>query len=310
MLTEPGPRPSFAPRNWPGWLLVAFLWLLGHLPLTSVFWLARPLGSLMRVVMRRRRKVAERNLHHCFPELDAQQQQSLLHGSFYALARAVFETARSWAGPSSYIERFGQLEGIENLQAAFGAGRGVLLISLHSTCLEIGGHIFGSAMKRRGWNLAPVYRPLKNEVVEWYQNRGRLKYADGLISKRNMRDVIRQLRQGNIVWYAPDQDFGPDQTAFAPFFGVQTASLLATHKLAALSGCAVVSMFPFYDAAIKRYRVLLSPALEAFPSNDETADLTRINQLTEELIRSAPEQYWWVHRRFKTRPPGEPPFYS
>jgi KDO2-lipid IV(A) lauroyltransferase len=310
MLTEPGPRPSFAPRNWPGWLIVAVLWLLGHTPATLALWLAHPLGGLMRVTMASRRKVAERNLQACFPELSAQQQGKLLRGSFYALARAVFETAWIWAGAAKLIARISQLNGFENLEAAQSTGRGVLLMGLHSTCLEMGGHIVGMEMKRRGWIAAPMYRPLKNEVVEWYQNRGRLQYADGMISKRNMRSAIRQLRRGNIVWYAPDQDFGPDQTAFAPFFGIQTASLLATHKLAALTGCAVVPMHPFYDVATKSYRLRLLPALQGFPSNDEAADLTRINRLTEELIRAAPDQYWWVHRRFKTRPPGEPPFYS
>ena len=310
MLTEPGPRPSFAPRNWPGWLTVGLLWLLGQTPIPLGLSLSHPLGVLMRLTMGRRRKVAERNLQACFPELDAEQQQKLLKSCFYALARAVFETAWIWAGAAKRIERVSQLEGMEHIAAAQSNGKGVLLMGLHSTCLEMGGHIFGTEIKRRGWISAPMYRPLKNAVIEWYQNRGRLQYADGMISKRNMRDAIRQLRQGNIVWYAPDQDFGPDQTAFAPFFGIQTASLLATHKLAALTGCVVVPMFPFYDRVKKRYRVLLSPALEGFPSNDETADLTRINRITEQLIRTAPDQYWWVHRRFKTRPPGEPPFYS
>lgn len=290
--------------------MVALLWLLGQMPVTLGQYLAHPLGGLMRLLMGRRRKVAQRNLQRCFPELEPEQQQKLLQDSFYALARAVFEMAWAWCGASKRIARVSQLEGMEHLAAVQQNGQGVLLMSLHSTCLEIGGFIVGVAMKRRGWVAAPMYRPLKNEVVEWYQNRGRLHYADGLISKRNLRSAIRQLRKGNIVWYAPDQDFGPDQTAFAPFFGIQTASLLATHKLAALTGCAVVPMFPFYDTAMKKYRVLLSPALEDFPGEDELTDLTRINKITEDMIRTAPDQYWWVHRRFKTRPTGEPPFYS
>jgi KDO2-lipid IV(A) lauroyltransferase len=264
----------------------------------------------MRTTMRRRRKIAERNLQRCFPELDPLKRQQLLEGCFYSLARAVFEMAWIWHGAQARLERVSQLEGFENLEAARSNGKGVLLMGLHSTCLEMGGFVVGHAMKRQGWIAAPMYRPLKNPVVEWYQNRGRLKYTRGLISKRNMRSAIRQLSKGNIVWYAPDQDFGPDQTGFAPFFGIQTASLLITHKLAALTGCAVVPMFPYFDAAIKQYRVLLLPALAEFPCGDELEDLTRINRTTEELIRMAPEQYWWVHRRFKTRPPGEPPFYS
>lgn len=274
------------------------------------WFLAHPLGLLMRLAMPRRRKIAARNLQRCFPELTPAQQQQLLRGSFHALARAAFEMAWSWSGASSRIERHSVIEGIENVLAARGDGRGVLLMGVHSSCLEIGGHIVGLEFKRRGWVSAPMYRPLKNAVVEWYQNRGRLRYTDGLISKRRMRDAIRLLARGDIVWYAPDQDFGPEQTAFAPFFGIQAASLLITHKLAALTGCAVVPMFPYYDAAIRKYRLLLLPALEGFPGDDELLDLTRINRATEELIRIAPEQYWWVHRRFKTRPPGEPPFYS
>lgn len=310
MLTEPGPRPSFSPRNWPGWFAVAMLWLMGQVPASLGRGLSHPLGVMMRGLMARRRRVAERNLERCFPELDESQRKQLLIASFYSLARAAFEMAWSWAGPSSRVARMGRLEGIANLAAAREGGRGVLCVSLHSTCLEIGGHIMGHGTTSRGWCAAAIYRPLKNPVVEWYQNRGRLQYATGMISKRNLRSAIRQLKQGCIVWYAPDQDFGPDQSAFAPFFGIPTASLLATHKMARLTGCAVVPMFPYFDRELKTYRVRLLPQLEGFPSDDELADLTRINQVTEDFIRSAPDQYWWVHRRFKTRPPGEPPFYS
>ena len=173
MLTEPGPRPSFAPRNWPGWLTVGLLWLLGQTPIPLGLSLSHPLGVLMRLTMGRRRKVAERNLQACFPELDAEQQQKLLKSCFYALARAVFETAWIWAGAAKRIERVSQLEGMEHIAAAQSNGKGVLLMGLHSTCLEMGGHIFGTEIKRRGWISAPMYRPLKNAVIEWYQNRGR-----------------------------------------------------------------------------------------------------------------------------------------
>jgi len=310
MLTEPGPRPSFAPRNWSGWLLVGLLWLLGQCPPALARWLSYPLGWLMRMSLVSRRKVAKRNLERCFPELNQQELHQRLKVNFVYLARAVFEMAWSWAAPKSRIARIGELEGMEHMIEAHRNGRGILCVSLHNTCLEIGANILGAELKRRRIYSAGIYRPLKNPVVEWFQNRSRLGFTDGMISKRNLRSAVRQLKQGTFLWYAPDQDFGPEQTAFAPFFGIQTASLLATHKLARLTDCAVVPMYPLYNPTTKRYRVKILPALENFPSEDEMADLVRINQLTENLIRLAPEQYWWVHRRFKTRPPGEAPFYS
>ena len=113
-----------------------------------------------------------------------------------------------------------------------------------------------------------------------------------------------------MLWYAPDQDFGPKQSLFLPFFGIPAATLTATARLVELTGCRVVPMFPRYDEASGQYVVQFHPALENFPSGDSVADLTRINALLEEQVRKAPEQYWWIHRRFKTRPDGEPPFYD
>ncbi|HKX54701.1 MAG TPA: lipid A biosynthesis lauroyl acyltransferase, partial [Xanthomonadales bacterium] len=259
MLTAPGPRPSFAPRNWPGWLVVALLWLVGQSPPALVRLLSHPLGWLMRLVMGSRRRVARRNLERCFPELDETQIQQLLKANFVYLARTAFEMAWSWAAPKSRIARIGQLRGMEHMIEAHHNGRGILCVSLHNTCLEIGANIMGEELKRQGIYSAGIYRPLKNPVVEWFQNRSRLDFTDGMISKRNLRSAVRQLKQGTLIWYAPDQDFGPDQTAFAPFFGIQTASLLATHKLARMTGCAVIPMYPLYDAASKRYEVTILP---------------------------------------------------
>lgn len=290
--------------------MVAALWLLGQSPPWLVRLLSRPLGWLMRVTMGSRRKVAQRNLARCFPELSETQLQQRLKANFVYLARVVFEMAWAWAAPGWRIAQIGELEGVEHMLAAHRQGRGILCVSLHNTCLEIGANVMGKELMRQGIYSTGIYRPLKNPVVEWFQNRGRLDYCDGMISKRNLRSAVRELKRGTLIWYAPDQDFGPEQSAFAPFFGIQTASLLATHKLARLTNCAVIPMYPLYNPETGRYLVKILPALENFPSDNEMDDLVRINQLTEGMIRQAPEQYWWVHRRFKTRPPGEAPFYS
>jgi len=246
-----------------------------------------------------------RNIERCFPNMQPHEVDELLKANFHALARAVFETAWCWGMSRKRFGRLSRVEGLDHLLEAEEAGRGVLVITAHMSCLEVGGRLIGEAVPAAG-----VYRPLKDEVVEWFQNRGRLHYAQAMISKRDMRAVIRYLRQGGIVWYAPDQDFGPEQSIFVPFFGIQTATLEATHKLAKLTKCAVVPMFPVFDAVNKSYVMRILPELGNFPTGDAVADLARINGEMEAQIRGIPEQYWWIHRRFKTRPPGESPFYD
>ncbi|NIP19391.1 MAG: LpxL/LpxP family Kdo(2)-lipid IV(A) lauroyl/palmitoleoyl acyltransferase [Xanthomonadales bacterium] len=299
-------RPSFAPRNWSGWIAVALFFLLGMLPQRVGIWLTEPLGPLLCRFATRRRKVAERNLERCLPELDEAERERILRGCFRSLARMIAETAWCWSPLRGRIKRIGQVHGLEHLFDAEEQGRGVLVLTSHNTCLEIGGCILGYTVQGRG-----VYRPMKNEVIEWYQNRRRRHYIEGgLIAKRDVRAMIRLLRNGGMLWYAPDQDFGPDQSVFAPFFGIQTATLLATYRLPKMTGCALVPMFPRYDRKRRRYDVYLYPALEDFPTDDPVADLSRINAVLERQVREEPEQYWWIHRRFKTRPEGEPPFYD
>lgn len=298
-------RPSLAPRHWGGWLLVAVLWLLGRLPRRVGLWLVGPLGPLMSVLLASRRRIAARNIALCLPELDEPARARLLRASFASLARMVAETAWCWAGRPRDLTGLLELVGADHLRAAVDDPRGVLVVTAHVTCLEMGARAIGELVDGEG-----MYRPLKGPVMEWYQNRGRARYAQGMIPKRNLRDAIRLLRDGGLLWYAPDQDFGIRQSVFAPFFGIPTATLLATHRLPRLTGCRVIVMMPRYEPASDRYVVEVLPPLEDFPTDDPVADLTRINALLEAQVRKAPEQYWWVHRRFKTRPEGVPDLYG
>ena len=281
------------------------LQMLGLLPQRIGLLLLAPAGPLLYKLAARRRRIAERNLERCFPELEERERQEILQGSFRSLARMILEMAWCWSKLDGRISRIGRMHGLENLLDAEERGRGVLMLTSHNTCLEIGGCILARTVQASG-----VYRPLRSEVMEWYQTSRRLRYGHSMISKRDARAMIRLLKNGGVLWYAPDQDFGTEQSVFAPFFGIQTATLLATHRLPKMTGCAVVPMFPRYDPKRKRYDVHVMPALEDFPSDDAVADLTRINEIMEDQAREAPEQYWWIHRRFKTRPEGEPPFYD
>lgn len=305
MMTAPGKKPSLAPRNWPGWAGVGFIWVLGKLPQRVGLWLSVPLAWLLWVSMRRRRRIAQRNIEGCFPSMSEIERRSLVQACFRSLARTLFEIAWSWSASDARIRKLGHVEGLEHYRAACRGGRGVLLVTAHMSCLEIGGRLLGHSLPA-----AVIYRPLRSPVLEWFQNRARLRYGTAMISKRDTRSAIRMLRDGGAIWYAPDQDFGREQSVFAPFFGIQTATLSATRRLAQMTGCAVLPMFPVYDASTRHYTVRILPALESFPSDAAVMDLGRINHLMETHIRAVPEQYWWIHRRFKTRPEGEPPFYA
>lgn len=305
MITDAGKRPSLAPRNWGGWALVGLLWLLGKIPFRFGLWLSRPIGFLLYHGLARRRAIAQRNIERCFPDYSNEEVSRLLRDNFRALARSLFETAWCWSMSRRRFRRHTRIEGLEHLLEAEESGSGVLLVTAHITCLEVGGRLACEAAPVVG-----VYRPFNNEVFEWYQLRRRFTYAHGMISKREIRSAIRHIRKGGIIWYAPDQDFGPGQSIFVPFFGIQTATLEATHKLVALTGCAVVLMFPRYDARERGYVLEIQPPLRDFPSGEIHADLSRLNAEMEAHVRRAPEQYWWIHRRFKTRPEGEAPFYD
>ncbi|MDT8320112.1 MAG: lipid A biosynthesis lauroyl acyltransferase [Xanthomonadales bacterium] len=298
-------RPPLTPRNWAGWLAVGLLWLLGKTPQRLAVALSVPVGALLSRLLARRRRIAARNIERCFPELNPVRRAVLLRDHFRSLARMVFEVAWSWSAASDRLRKMGHIEGSEHVLGPLSRGRGVLLITAHFTCLEIGGRLTSWVLPAA----AAMYRPLRNPVMEWYQNRSRAKYT-GMINQKDLRKAARFLKNGGALWYAPDQDFGAARSVFVPFFGIRTATLKTTEHLVRLTGCAVVPMFPGYDAERRVYSVTFYPALDNFPSGDMVEDLGRISAVTEQHARKFPDQYWWIHRRFKTRPEGEPAFYD
>lgn len=274
--------------------------LLGRLPPGVVRALCRPLGPVMRLAMNRRRRIAERNLELCFPELDKRRRNQLLKRHFRNLAESLGEVALAWQLPGRLDARFGEVVGLSNLEKARARGRGIMLLTGHSTCLEMSARLFAQTVESAG-----IYRPLKNPVLEEFQNRGRSRYAVRMLHRRDLRGMVRHLREGGTLWYAPDQDFGPERSSFAPFFGLETATANGILELARLGRATVVPMFPVKDEASGRVTVYIDPAFDDFPSGDARADLARFNAFLERYIRKAPAQYWWLHRRFKTVPAGE-----
>ncbi|TNE80484.1 MAG: lipid A biosynthesis lauroyl acyltransferase, partial [Gammaproteobacteria bacterium] len=193
-----------------------------------------------------------------------------------------------------------QLEGLEHIDAL--QGRGALLMAIHYTTLEIG----ASALSARH-SIDGMYRPHKNPVYDYVQSRGRrVRDPQGVVYPReDVRGMFKALRQGRIIWYAPDQDYGRKQSVFAPFFGVQAASVTATARFAKTGNAAVLPFSHVRLPGNRGYRVIVHPPLENFPVGDDVADAETVNRKVEEFILEQPDQYMWIHRRFKTRPPGE-----
>lgn len=304
-------RPRFRlyflhPRFWPLWLGLALLWLIVQLPYRALLVLGRLLGALMYRVAGDRRRIAARNLELCFPELPSVERTRLLKENFASTGIAFFEMAMSWWWPKARLARLAHIEGLEHLQAAQRDGQGAILMALHFTTLEIGAALLGQEHTIDG-----MYREHKNPLFDFVQRRGRERHnLDSLaVEREDVRGMLKLLRSGRAIWYAPDQDYGAKQSVFVPLFGIEAATVTATTKFARLGRARVIPFTQQRLADGSGYQLVIHAPLQDFPGESEEADCLRINQWIESVLRECPEQYLWAHRRFKSRPPGAPKLY-
>lgn len=299
-------KPAWHPSYWLTWLGMSLWWCIAQLPYSVQLQLAKPLTGLLKIAGKRRLKIIRRNLELCFPEKTAAEREAIFQENLYASAMAFFETGISWFWSPKRLRKLYTIEGIEHLHAL--DGQGALLTAMHFTTLDIGASLMGLE-----WPIDGMYRPHNNPAYDWFQRRGRNRLNEGstLYSRDDARGVLRALKKGRVIWYAPDQDYGMknNRSVFAPFFGIQAASVIATSKFAKVGKAAVVPFTQTRKADGTGYHLTLYPALENYPSGDDVADCTTINQLAERLIREKPEQYLWAHRRFKSRPESEASLY-
>ena len=299
--TRAGP-PPLAPRDWAMWAVVGAMVALARLPWPLQRGLGRLLGALLRGAMATRRRVAARNLALCFPGLGDDARAALLHRHFAALGIGLFEFARAWWGSAAAVRRGLRIEGLEHLEAARAGGRGVILVSGHFTTLEICGRLLCDRVP-----LAGMYRPHAQGPLEWAVKRGRLRYAVAMFGREELRPAIRHLKSGGVLWFAPDQETRRGDSVFVPFFGRPASSLTSTHQMARLSGASVLA-FAHERRDDGGYTLRLSPRFDAFPTGDATADTARVMASIEDMVRAAPAQYLWIHRRFKRQPGGDDPY--
>ena len=288
-----------APRYWPTWLGLALMRVLVWLPWRAQMAAGRGIGRLARRLARQRRHIAATNLALCFPELTPAEREHLLRAHFEALGQGLVETALCWWGHDAPLRRRVCITGLEHLRDALKSGEGVLLLSAHFTGLELGGRLLSLFTP-----FHVLYRQHRNPLFEAVMRRARERRFERAIPHRDMRALLASLRTGRAVWYAPDQNHGGEHSVFVPFFGVPAATLTTPARIARLGRAKVIPFYPSRTA--DGYLLTLCPPLEHFPSGNAQADARRLNALLEDVIREMPEQYLWVHRRFKTRPPGEP----
>ncbi|TNF86168.1 MAG: LpxL/LpxP family Kdo(2)-lipid IV(A) lauroyl/palmitoleoyl acyltransferase [Gammaproteobacteria bacterium] len=295
----------YDPRVWPTWLLVGLAWLIARLPLPAVVLLGRALGAVVFRLGRSRRRITETNLALCFPDLTDTQRALLARESFTHTALGALEAMVVWLNPGrrDIIAARTRVYGQEHFEHARAQGRGVILLGGHFSTMDVA----APGVAEIGFDV--MYRENKNPVWEWLQTTGRGRYFEAVIERQDVRQTLRRLRQGRGIWYAADQDYGRKHSVFAPFFGIPTASITATARLARLNDSPVLLLRQFRDVANMTWSVHFSEPLSGYPSGDDRADATLINQTIEAAIREHPEQYLWMHRRFKTRPEGSPSFY-
>lgn len=306
--------PDISSQPTPRYLLtrlsLALLRACTHLPFTWQIHLGKGLGTLMYFSMSRRRHIAEVNLRLCFPNQDHAARSQLVRKAFHSAGISLFETALCWWGSDKQLAPLCEIHGLEHLRAALKAGKGVILLSAHFTCLEIGGRLLSLHHP-----FAVMYKRHRNPVFETVMKQARETQFERAIPQEDIRLMLRTLKENLAVWYAPDQDLGRIRSVFAPFMGVPAATLTAPARLTKMSGAKVVPFFPLRKPDNSGYVLTILPALKDFPVEDdsidcEVANATRINAIIEQQILKAPEQYLWLHRRFKSRPGDEPSFYE
>jgi KDO2-lipid IV(A) lauroyltransferase len=285
-------------------LLVAVFSYFGRCPTSTRLRWGRVLGWLSARLLRSRAHIVSTNLTLCFPTLSAQQRKALQARHFRLLAQSILDRGLLWFGRPERVLDTVQISGLEHLDALLKAQRRIILLAPHFIGLDAAATRLTLFLKES----ATLYTPQSDADVDALVREGRGRFNRvHLISRRDgVRGLIRQLRAGVPVYYLPDMDFGLEGAAFIPFFGMQAATLLTTAQIAKNWNAAVVPIISRLNSETGQYQVNIPPPLEDFPGDQSLEDATtRLNQLIESWVRADPAQYYWVHRRFKTRPQGE-----
>lgn len=290
-------REFLGPRYWVVWMMAGILRAMVLLPYSGRVFVGEVLGAVFYRLMGSRRHIARVNLGLCFPQMSQANRERLLKAHFAALGVAFVEMGAAWWVSDRRLKGLAEIKGLDHLHAALAKGKGAILLSAHFVSLEIGLRLFSRVMP-----CYMIYRPNRNPLLDRIIQRGRTRHPGEMISRDDARSLLRALKRNHPVWYPPDMDHGSRNSVFADFFGEPAATVKATARYARISGAPVIPFYFFQKRGSLGYEIVLLPPLEDFPSGDELKDAQRVNAVLEAEIRKHPEQYLWVHRRFKTRP--------
>jgi len=292
-----------SPRYWPTWFALGLMRVVSKLPLSMIIFFGNILGYLIYYALPKRRRIGEINIGFAFPDYSKKQIKKLNKTCIKNIGVAAFELALSW-WENEKLLAWCEIEGLEHLKQAQEKGKGVIILTAHFTCLEIGGPVLNHHVP-----FQVMYKRAHNDLFDAFMryHRGRLYRA--VVSHHKPITLIKGLKKGYAAWYAPDQDFGGKDTIFVPFFGVNATALTAPARFSKITSSPVVPYYIQRKANNAGYKLTILPALENFPTNDTLKDAIIINQTLENMILKNPEQYLWVHKRYKNRPEGEAAVY-
>ncbi len=294
-----------APATWPVWIGMGLLRLICLLPHRAALSVGRQVGRLAHALGGSRRAVVRRNIELCFPELDETARNRLAYEHFEALGINLIEMGLGRWASTEHLQSITTLKGVEHVQKAIASGKGVIMLSAHFTTLELMGRVLAPEIPP----FDAVFRKGRSEFLTELVRSGREVSAGNTIEKRDIKKMVRALRDKRAVWYAADQSYNRKGAELIPFFGIPAMHATATSTLARLGNAVVIPFFPrrLPDSS---YELTLLPPFEDFPSDDVVADTKQYIRVLEEHIRTCPEQYYWVHRRFKSLPDGYPDYYA
>lgn len=296
----------FLPKYWLTWSGIFVLFVTSFLPYAVLLFLGRQLGRAAYPLVKSRRKIAQRNLELCFPELSQAEVEEKVRLNFENSGIALLELGMAWFWPHWRIKNLLKISGLEHVQQAQEQGQGIIFLGAHFLTIDVGARALGSVHPSH-----LVYRKHKNPVLDYWFYKGRIRDNHAMIDRSDFKSMLRTLKKGESLWYAPDHDYGRQKSSvFAPFFAVENANTVAgTSNLARFNNSRVIPMFLKRLPGSRGYQLMFYPALENFPTKDLEADACSTNQQIEQMILECDDLYMWMHRRFKTRPEGESSLY-
>ena len=291
------------PKFYPTWILILLMRIGVFIPFQFQVILGKAIGKLIYPFMKKLRETAYSNISNCFPEKKQQQVTLLVKQHFDAIGISLFETANAYYGSDKKIKKLLSINNKHFFSDALKDEGGIILLCSHFMPLML-----GSRALLLENTIANVYRPQNNKLFDKVMVKGYTKNGAVMIKSKDTRSILKAIKNSLPIWYAPDQDLGINNSVFAPLFGIETATASATSRLAKNNNTRVI---PYSFIRTKHgYEMSFDKPIKNYPSNDPIKDATTTNKILESQIIKAPEQYLWIHRRFKTRPDGQENFYN